>query len=74
MELTHEVMRLITYWLKKIPTLTKTLQEMDAIPNLFLVDPKAAIVESYTEILETLGKFFGNCSRALHFFSFYDFN
>lgn len=47
---------------------------MDAAPNLFLVDPKAAIVESYTEILETLGKFFGNCPRALHFFSFYDTN
>ena len=47
---------------------------MEAVPNLFLVDPKAAIVESYTELFETLGKFFGNCVRTLGYFAFCDVN
>lgn len=54
--------------------MTKTLQEMELVPNLFLVDPKAAILEVYPEFMETLGKMFGNCGRALHFFNFYDTN
>lgn len=68
------VLRMIVTWLVKIPQLTKVIEEMEALPNLFLVDPKAAIVESSPELMETLGKLFGNCMRALHFFSFYDIN
>lgn len=67
-------LRLIVTWLAKIPTLTVTLDEMEAVPLLFLVDPKAAIVESYTELMETLGKLFGTCMRALCFFMLYDCN
>jgi len=47
---------------------------MEAVPNLYLVDPKAAIVESYTELIETLGKLFGNSARSNHFFAFFDIN
>jgi hypothetical protein len=52
--------------------MTKTLEEIEAVPLLFLVDPSAAIIESCYELMETLGKFFGADMRALRFFSFYD--
>jgi hypothetical protein len=68
------VIKMIVTWLDQVPKMTKTLQEMEAVQNLFLVDPKAAILEAYAEIIETLGKLFGNCGRALHFFNFYDVN
>jgi hypothetical protein len=73
-QLFKAMIRLITVWMHKLPSMTRTLAEMEAVPNLFLVDPKAAIVEAYPELLETLMKFFGNCPRALHFFSFHDVN
>lgn len=66
------VMRLIVTWLVKIPKMTKTLEEIEAVPLLFIVDPSAAIVECCYELMETLGKFFGADMRALRFFSFYD--
>jgi hypothetical protein len=74
MELFETYIQMVVIWLKKIPKMGMTLQEMEAVPNLYLVDPKAAIVESHTELLETLGKLFGNCTRANHFFAFYDTN
>lgn len=54
--------------------MTKTLEEMEQVHMLYLVDPKAAIVEAAPELMETLGKLFGTCMRGLHFFSFYDRN
>lgn len=68
------VLRLITMWLVKIPQMTKTLEEMEAVAMLYLVDSRAAIVEAAPELMETLGKLFGSCMRALHYFSFYDCN
>ena len=68
------VLRLIVVWLAKIPSLTKTIEEMELLPNLFLIDPKAAIVEASYEMMETLGKLFGTCMRGLRFYSFYDIN
>ena len=65
-------MRLIVTWIVKIPKMTKTLEQIEAVPLLFLVDPSAAIIESCYELMETLGKFFGADMRALRFFSFYD--
>lgn len=47
---------------------------MDVLPNLFFVDPRAAIVEAGYELMDTLGKLFGTCMRGLRFFSFYDVN
>jgi len=67
-------LRLIVTWLVKIPTLQTTIDEMEAVPLLFLVDPKAAIIESSHELMETLGKLFGTCMRALSFFMLYDVN
>lgn len=66
------VLRLITVWLVKIPQMTKTLGEMEAVGMIYLVDSKAAIVEAAPELMETLGKLFGTCMRGLHYFSFYD--
>jgi len=68
------VLRLIVVWLKKLPTLQSTFEELEKVPNLFLVDPLAAIVKSCPELMETLSKLFGCCLRALKFFSFYDVN
>ena len=68
------VLRLIVTWLVKIPQMTKTLEEMEQVHMLYLVDPKAAIVEAAPELMETLGKLFGTCMRGLRFFSFYDCN
>ena len=68
------VMRLIVVWLVKLTTLQKTFEELEKVPNLFLVDPIAAIVKSYPELMETLAKLFGCCLRSMRFFSFYDVN
>jgi hypothetical protein len=68
------VLRLIVCWLAKIPKMTKTLEEMEAVNLMFLVDPKAAIIEAAPELMETLGKIFGTCARGLRFFNFYDSN
>lgn len=68
------VLRLIVKWLVKIPSMTKTLEEMEAVPLIYLIDPKAAIVEAAPELMETLGKLFGTCMRGLRFFSFHDRN
>jgi hypothetical protein len=38
------IMRLVVAWMIKVTKLTKTLEELEAVPNLFLVDPRAAIV------------------------------
>lgn len=65
---------MIVVWLAKLPTMAKTIDEMDAVPHLFLVDPQAAIIEASWELMETLGKLFGTCMRGLRFFSFYDSN
>lgn len=70
--LIKSVLRLIVVWLKKIPTLTKAMDELQKIPNLFLVDPHCAIVECYHELMETLGKILCNCRRAYRFFCFFD--
>lgn len=61
-------------WLVKVQTLTKTMEEIELLPTLFLIDPKAAIVEASYEMMETLGKLFGTCIRGLKFYSFYDIN
>lgn len=66
------VLRLIVCWLAKIPQMSKILEEMEAINLIFLVDPKAAIVEAAPEVMETLGKLFGTCVRGMRYFSFYD--
>jgi len=66
------VLRLIVVWIKKLPTLQKTFEELEKLPLLFLVDPQAAIVKAYPELMETLAKLFGGCSRALRFFAFND--
>lgn len=68
------VLRLIVVWIAKVPSMAKTIDEIDAVPLLFLVDPQAAIIEASTELMETLGKLFGTCMRGLRFFSFYDSN
>ena len=65
---------MITVWLVKIPSMTKTLEEIDAVALIYLIDSKAAIIEAAPELMETLGKLFGSCMRALHYFSFYDCN
>ena len=52
--------------------LQKTFDELEKVPQLFLVDPHAAIVKSYPELMETLQKLFGGCLRALRYFVFYD--
>lgn len=66
------VLRLIVVWLIKLPTLQGTFEELEKVPLLFLVDPKAAIVKAYPELMETLQKLFGSCYRALRYFIFYD--
>jgi hypothetical protein len=66
------VLRLIVVWLAKLPTLQKTFEELEKVPLLFLVDPHAAIVKSYPELMDTLSKLFGGCLRALRYFVFYD--
>lgn len=66
------VLRLIVTWLVRVPQLSKTMEEVEALPMLFLIDPNAAILETSTELMETLGKLFGTCMRGLRFFSFYD--
>jgi hypothetical protein len=71
-DLIKSVLRLIVVWLKKIPTLTKAMDELQKFPNMFLVDPHCAIVECYHELMETLGKLFCNCRRAYRFFCFFD--
>ena len=48
------VLRLIVVWLVKLPTLQSTFEELEKVPSLFLVDPKAAIVKAYPELMETL--------------------
>lgn len=48
------VLRLIVVWLVKLPTLQSTFEELEKVPLLFLVDPKAAIVKAYPELMETL--------------------
>lgn len=48
------VLRIIVLWLVKLPTLQKTFEELEVLPLLFLVDPLAALVKSYPEIMETL--------------------
>jgi hypothetical protein len=63
---------MIVVWLVKLPTLQSTFEELEKVPLLFLVDPKAAIVKAYPELMETLQKLFGGCMRALRFFIFYD--
>jgi len=70
--LIRSVLRLIACWLKKICSLTKAIDELQKIPNLFLVDPHCAVVECYHELMETLNKIFCNCRRAYRFFCFFD--
>jgi hypothetical protein len=48
------VLRLIVVWLAKLPTLQNTFDELEKVPLLFLVDPQAAIVKAYPELMETL--------------------
>ena len=66
------MLRLIVVWLAKLPTLQKTYEELEKVPQLFLVDPLAAVVKAYPELMETLQKLFGGCPRSLRFFAFYD--
>jgi hypothetical protein len=48
------VLRMIVVWLVKLPTLQSTFEELEKVPSLFLVDPKAAIAKAYPELMETL--------------------
>jgi len=45
----------------KLPTLQNTFEELEKVPLLALVDPLAAIVKAYPELMETLLKLFGGC-------------
>jgi hypothetical protein len=55
------VLRLIVVWMAKLPTLQNTFEELEKVPLLALVDPLAAIVKAYPELMETLLKLFGGC-------------
>jgi hypothetical protein len=66
------IVRLIVSWMQKIQSLTTSIDELNLVPNLFLVDSQAAIVECYYELMETLSKLFGNCFRTVRFYMCHD--
>jgi hypothetical protein len=67
-------MRLVTAWLVKVCKLSKTIEELESVPLLYLVDPNAALINAHAEMMETLGKLIGSCFRGLHWHRFYDIN
>lgn len=52
----------------------QTFKEIAQVPNLFIVDPAAAIASMYPEIFETLKRLFGADARAMKHYLLKDFN
>ena len=62
------VFELILVWMEVFPNYEEAFRECQTAPLLFCVDLPAAISQCCFELVELLGKIWGQCARATNYF------